>query len=254
MNSVTHSSSLNDEMEPKAMLDSKTAAGAQVVTSIQPAKLTLAEVRARLDGQGRKGGKRFWQSIDDLVDAPGFVDMVKEEFPRQASEMTDGLSRRGFMKVMGASLALAGVTGCTKQPDEEIYPYVKQPEDLVLGKFNYFATAHPFPTGAVPVLVKSQEYRPVKIDGNPEHPMSKGKTDLLTQGTLLDLYDPDRSKHVVQRTAGQSINADFGDFQTAFAEAVEKLPQGNGLVFLSETITSPTLAAQWKALQAKYPG
>ena len=255
MNSVTNtSSSANHGMEPNAMLESKTAAGAQVVTSIQPAKLTLAEVRARLDGQGKKGGKRFWQSIDDLVDAPGFVDMVQHEFPKQASELTDGISRRGFMKVMGASLALAGVTGCTKQPDETIYPYIKQPENLVLGKANYFATAYPFPTGAAPVLVKSQEYRPVKIDGNPEHPMSKGKTDLFTQATLLDLYDPDRSKHVVQRTAGQSVNADFGDFQTAFAEAVEKLPNGNGLVFLSETITSPTLAAQWKALQAKLPG
>ena len=255
MNSVTHSGSFStDETEPNAMLESNTS-GAQVVTSIQPAKLTLAEVRSRLDSQaGKKGGKRFWQSLDDLVDAPGFLEMVKEEFPRQASELTDGISRRGFMKVMGASLALAGVTGCTKQPDEEIYPYVKQPEDLVLGKFNYFATAHPFPTGAIPVLVKSQEYRPVKIDGNPEHPMSKGKTDLFTQATLLDMYDPDRSKHVIQRTAGQSINADFGAFQTAFAETVEKLPQGNGLYFLSETITSPTLAAQWKAVQAKYPG
>ncbi|MFN2974518.1 TAT-variant-translocated molybdopterin oxidoreductase [Terriglobus aquaticus] len=239
------------------MLESTTAAsgGAQVVTSIQPAKLSLEEVRSRLDAQGgTKGGKRFWQSIDDLVDAPGFMEMVKEEFPRQASELTEGFSRRGFMKVMGASLALAGVTGCTKQPDEPIYPYVKQPQDLIISKFNYFATAHPFPTGAVPVLVKSREYRPVKIDGNPEHPMSKGKTDVFTQATLLDLYDPDRSKHVIQRTAGQSINADFGGFQTAFAEVVEKLPQGNGLVFLSETITSPTLAAQWKAVQAKYPG
>ncbi|WP_419804701.1 TAT-variant-translocated molybdopterin oxidoreductase [Terriglobus sp.] len=236
------------------MLESKTAAGTQVVTSIQPAKLTLEEVRARLDGQGKKGGKRFWQSIDDLVDAPGFLDMVKEEFPRQASELTDGISRRGFMKVMGASLALAGVTGCTKQPDEEIYPYVKQPADLLISKPNYFATAHPFPTGAIPVLVKSQEYRPVKIDGNPEHPMSKGKTDVFTQATLLDLYDPDRSKHVIQRTAGQSVNADFGGFQTALTEALEKLPQGNGLVFLAETITSPTLAAQWKAVEAKYPG
>ncbi len=224
---------------------------ATVVTSIAPAKLTLDEARARLDG---KRGKKYWQSIDDLVDAPGFVEMVKEEFPRQASEMTDGFSRRGFMKVMGASLALAGVTGCTKQPDEEIYPYIKQPEDLVLGKPNFFATAHPFPTGAVPVLVKSQEYRPVKIDGNPEHPMSKGKTDLFTQATLLDLYDPDRSKHVIDRTRKQNVNSSFQDFQTSFLEQVQALTSGGqGLVFLTETIISPTFATQWKAVQAKYP-
>ncbi len=146
------------------------------------------------------------------------------------------------------------MTGCTKQPDEQIYPYVKQPEDLVLGKPNFFATAHPFPTGAIPVLIKSQEYRPVKIDGNPEHPMSKGKTDLFTQATLLDLYDPDRSKHVIKRTMGQSINSDFSEFQTALLEQVQKTQGGQGVVFLSETVTSPTLAAQWKQVQAKYPG
>ena len=144
---------------------------ATVVTSIAPAKLTLAEVRARLDG---KRGKRYWQSLDDLADAPGFEEMLHEEFPRQASELTDGVSRRGFMKVMGASLALAGMTGCTKQPDELIYPYIRQPEDLVISKPNYFATAFPFPTGAAPVLIKSETYRPVKVDGNPEHPGVKG--------------------------------------------------------------------------------
>ena len=93
---------------------------------------------------------------------------------------------------MGASFALAGLAGCTKQPDEPIYPYVKQPEDLVLGKPMYFATAHPFPTGAIPVLVKSDAFRPIKLEGNPEHPISKGKSDGFTQASLLDLYDPDR--------------------------------------------------------------
>ena len=97
---------------------------------------------------------------------------------------------------MGASMALAGLAGCTKQPDEPIYPYVKAPEDLVLGKPMYFATAHPFVTGAVPLLVKSDEFRPIKVDGNPEHPYNHGSSDPFTQGTLLDLYDPDRSQHV----------------------------------------------------------
>ena len=112
---------------------------------------------------------------------------------------------RGFLKVMGASLALAGLAGCTKQPDEPIYPYVKQPEDLILGKPMYFATAHPFPTGAIPVLIKSDAFRPIKVDGNPEHPMSKGKSDAFTQATLLDLYDPDRSQHVLYRGQTSSL-------------------------------------------------
>lgn len=221
-----------------------------IVNSIAPAKLTLAEVQARLAG---KKGKRFWTSLDDLAEDPGFEAMLREEFPRQASELTDGVSRRSFMKVMGASLALAGMTGCTKQPDEVIYPYVKQPEDLVLGKSMYFASAYPFPTGAVPVLVKTDAFRPIKVDGNPEHPMSKGKTDLFTQASLLDLYDPDRSQHTVRHIAGQSVNAEFDEFASKFLDAVKETGDGKGVYFLSETVVSPTLAAQWKQIQAKFP-
>src|SRR6202021_1519978 len=146
----------------------------QVVTSIAPAasekKLTLAEVRAKLEG---KRGKRFWKSLDELADTPDFQELMQEEFPRQAGagEWVDPVSRRGFLKVMGASFALAGLAGCTKQADEPIFPYVKQPEDLILGKPMYFATAYPFPTGAIPVLGKSDWFRPIKGDGNPDHPM-----------------------------------------------------------------------------------
>jgi molybdopterin-containing oxidoreductase family iron-sulfur binding subunit len=238
---------------------------AQLVTTIAPAhaddgpisvgyenvaKLTLAEVRAKLDG---KSGKRFWKNLDELAETPAFHEMLKAEFPRiaggSAGEWADGVSRRGFLKVMGASLALAGLAGCTKQPDEPIFPYVKQPEDLILGKPMYFATAFPFPTGAIPVLVKSDAFRPIKVDGNPDHPMSKGKSDAFTQATLLDLYDPDRSKEV--RLRGQT--SEWADFQAAFLSAVKKSNGGEGIYFLSETITSPTLAAQWKQVQTKYP-
>ncbi len=231
---------------------------AQIVTAIAAVtpqemqagrnKLTLAEVRAKLDG---KTGKRFWKNLDELADTPEFQELMQEEFPRQAGagEWVDSVSRRGFLKVMGASFALAGLAGCTKQPDEPIFAYVKQPEDLVLGKPMYFATAHPFPTGAVPVLVKSDAFRPIKVDGNPEHPMSKGRTDAFTQASLLDLYDPDRSQH--PRFRGEQ--ADFGTFQQAFGQAVAATKTGEGVYFLSETITSPTLAAQWKQVQAKYP-
>ena len=219
-----------------------------VVTQIAPAKLTLAEVRAKLDG---KTGKRYWKSLDELADTPEFNELMREEFPRQsgAGEWVDAVSRRGFLKVMGASLALAGMAGCTKQPDEPIFPYVKQPEDLILGKPMFFATAFPFPTGAIPVLVKSDSFRPIKLDGNPEHPMSKGKSDALTQGTLLDLYDPDRSQKIVYKGETSS----WGDFQRAFTTAAAKTTGGEGIYFLSETITSPTLAAQWKQVQAVLP-
>ena len=220
-----------------------------MVTQIAPAKLTLAEVRAKLDG---KTGRRFWKNLDELADTPAFQELMREEFPRQsgAGEWVDAVSRRGFLKVMGASLALAGLAGCTKQPDEPIFPYVKQPEDLVLGKPMYFATAYPFPTGAIPVLVKSDSFRPIKVDGNPEHPMSKGKSDAFTQATLLDLYDPDRSQHVLHRGQTSSV----GGVSGGVCRLRRRRPNGGqGIYFLSETITSPTLAAQWKQVQAAYP-
>ncbi len=210
--------------------------------------LTLAEVRAKLAGQK---GKKFWRSIDELAETPEFAAMVAEEFPSQASEWIDPVSRRSFLKVMGASMALAGLAGCTKQPDEPIMPYVAAPEDLILGKPVYFASAFPFASGAVPVLVKSDAYRPIKVDGNPEHPYVKGGSDPLTQASLLDLYDPDRSQHILYRGETRTWPAFLAAFRSMLAD--KKPSGGQGLYFLSGTVTSPTLAAQWAQAQKNYP-
>jgi len=211
-------------------------------------KLTLEDVRTKLAGQT---GKKYWRSVDELADTPAFREMVQREFPAQAAEWIDPVSRRGFLKVMAASLALAGLSGCTKQPDEPIYPYVKEPEDLVLGRPVYFATASPFPTGAVPLLVKSDAYRPIKLDGNPEHPVNRGSSDPLTQGTLLDLYDPDRSQRVLYRGETRQFAAFLAVFRAMLSD--KKASGGAGLYILSDTVTSPTLAAQWKKAQQSYP-
>ncbi len=211
-----------------------------------PTPMTLVQIRQELNGVK---GKRYWRSVDELADTPEFQAAVEREFPSSAQEWVDPVSRRGFMKLMGASLALAGLAGCTKQPDEPIYAYVKQPEDLILGKPNYFATAHPFVTGAVPLLVKSDQYRPIKIDGNPEHPYNQGSSDPFTQATLLDLYDPDRSQHVIYR----GENREWAEFAVGFRNKVIATKDGTGIYFLSETITSPTLARQWKEVKAAYP-
>ena len=210
------------------------------------APMTLVQVRQQLKGMK---GKRYWQSVDELAGTAEFQAAVEREFPSSAQEWVDPVSRRGFMKLMGASMALAGLAGCTKQPDEPIYPYVKAPEDLILGKPNYFATAFPFVTGAVPLLVKSDQYRPIKVDGNPEHPYNQGSSDPFTQGTLLDLYDPDRSQHVTYR----GENREWAEFAEALRIKVASTKDGTGIYFLSSTITSPTLARQWKAVQAAYP-
>ncbi len=210
------------------------------------APMTLAAVRQELKGVR---GKKFWRSLDELADTPGFQAAVQREFPGSAQEWVDPVSRRGFLKLMGASMALAGMAGCTKQPDEPIYPYVKAPEDLVLGKPMYFATAHPFTTGAVPLLVKSSEFRPIKVDGNPEHAYNSGGSDPYSQGTLLALYDPDRSQHVTYR--GES--REWEEFVEAFRSKVASTKDGSGIYFLSATITSPTLARQWQAVAKAYP-
>jgi MoCo/4Fe-4S cofactor protein with predicted Tat translocation signal len=208
--------------------------------------MTLAQVREELKGVR---GKRLWRSIDELANTPEFQAAVEREFPSAAQEWVDPVSRRGFLKLMGASMALAGLAGCTKQPDEPIYPYIKAPEDLILGKPNYFATAHPFVTGAVPLLMKSDAYRPIKADGNPEHEYVKGGSDPFSQASLLDLYDPDRSQHVMFR----GENREWTEFAEAFRDTVAETKDGTGIYFLSATITSPTLARQWKEVQAAYP-
>jgi MoCo/4Fe-4S cofactor protein with predicted Tat translocation signal len=208
--------------------------------------MTLIQVREQLRGVK---GKRYWRSVDELADTEEFQKAVEREFPSSAQEWVDPVSRRGFMKLMGASMALAGLAGCTKQPDEPIYPYVKAPEDLILGKPMYFASAHPFVTGAVPLLVKSDQFRPIKVDGNPEHPYNHGSSDPFTQGSLLELYDPDRSQHVTYR----GENREWAEFAQALQVKAGASKDGTGLYFLSATITSPTLARQWKAVQAAYP-
>ncbi len=208
--------------------------------------MSLAEVRAELKSVE---GKRYWRSIDELANTPEFQAAVEREFPAAAQEWVDPVSRRGFLKLMSASMALAGLAGCTKQPDEPIYPYVKAPEDLVLGKSMYFATAHPFLTGAVPLLIKSDEFRPIKVDGNPDHAYNRGASDPFSQGTLLALYDPDRSKHVMYR----GENREWQEFAEDFRAKVAGTKDGTGIYILSATVTSPTLARQWKAVQTAWP-
>jgi MoCo/4Fe-4S cofactor protein with predicted Tat translocation signal len=211
-------------------------------------KLELAEVRARLEAAK---GPRYWRTLEELSQSEGFDELMQREFPRQASEWLDPVSRRGFLKLMGASMALAGMTACTRQPLESIVPYVRQPEDLVLGKPLYFATAIPLGGIAAPVLVKSNEGRPTKVEGNPEHPASLGAADVFAQAAVLSLYDPDRAQTLSYLGEERSWGAFLGALQGPLA--TQKALKGASLRLLTETVTSPTLAAQIKALLAIYP-
>src|SRR5262245_7332390 len=139
-----------------------------------------------------------WRSLEELADTPEFRDFLEGEFPRVAAHLPDEKpNRRRFLQLMAASLGLAGLAGC-RRPVMEILPYDRRPEDIVPGLPTFFATAIPRSGGGFPVLVESHEGRPTKIEGNPKHPQSLGKTDLFAQASILDLYDPDRSKDVLQ--------------------------------------------------------
>src|ERR1041385_4662691 len=149
---------------------------------------------------GSEAAARYWRGIHDSIDNSQLE--IGDEFFSGASEWPDGVSRREFLRLAGASLALAGFSSCTKQPIEKIVPYVKQPEEIVPGKPLRFATATQFAGFAQGLLVTSYEGRPTKIEGNPNHPASLGATTIWAQADVLDLYDPDRAQTV---TTGGAI-------------------------------------------------
>ena len=199
--------------------------------------------------------RRYWRSLDELADTPEFKDWLHREFPSGASEMVeDGSSRRHFLKIMSASFALAGIatlgSGC-RRPEEKLVPYGQQPEGYTFGESQYFATAMPTRTGAIPLVVKSYEGRPVKIEGNELFPGSNGGTDRYAQASILDLYDVDRARHFKQDGKVVSREEALG-----FLDELSKkftANEGEGLTFLAESSTSPSRARLQKGIARKFP-
>jgi MoCo/4Fe-4S cofactor protein with predicted Tat translocation signal len=220
------------------------------VGEIKPARLELDEVRKKL---AEAKGPKYWRTLDELSgqNEAAFGELLQREFPRQHSEWVDPVSRRSFLKLAGASMALAGLAGCTKQPLEQILPYVRQPEELVPGKPIFYATAMPFAGYALPLLVETHEFRPTKIEGNPQHACSLGATDLFAQASILNLYDPDRSIVITHNGEPRP----WGEFLGAMRGRVQyhKANQGAGLRFLTGAVSSPTLGSQMKAIQQIFP-
>src|SRR5271157_4950791 len=217
--------------------------------AVCPSKLELAEVRDQL--ARTKSGPQYWRSLEELSQTEGFFEMVHREFPRQASVWPEGASRRDFMKLMTASMALAGLSACVKQPLEPIVPYVRQPEPITLGLPLFFASAMPFGGYATPVLVESHEGRPTKVEGNPDHPASLGGSDVFAQASILDMYDPDRSQTITH--LGEMTT--WSEFTAALKGPLnsQKAVKGGGLRILSRSIGSPTMASLMDAVQAAYP-
>jgi molybdopterin-containing oxidoreductase family iron-sulfur binding subunit len=215
---------------------------------IKPASADVETLRKKL---ANAKGPRFWRTLEEYADQQAFGELLEREFPRGASEWLDPVSRRNFMKLAGASLALAGLAGCTKQPLEQILPYVRQPAELTPGLPIYFATAMPFAGHVLPLLVETHEYRPTKVEGNPQHGASLGATDLFAQASILNLYDPDRSNHVTFKGEPRP----WGEFLGSMRGLVQahKTNQGAGLRFLTGAVSSPTFGSQMKAVQQIFP-
>jgi molybdopterin-containing oxidoreductase family iron-sulfur binding subunit len=199
-------------------------------------------------------GRRYWRSMDELADTPEFNDWLHREFPQGAGEFTDDTSRRHFLKIMSASFAFAGLAfagaGC-RRPVENLEPFGKQPEDYIYGKAEYFATAMPTRNGAIPLVVKSYEGRPIKIEGNALYPGGNGGTDRYAQASILNLYDPDRARHF--KHEGKTVSRDealkfLDDLSAKFSAN-----QGEGLAFLAESSTSPSRARLQKIIAQKFP-
>jgi molybdopterin-containing oxidoreductase family iron-sulfur binding subunit len=218
----------------------------------QRGKLDLQSVRERIEAVAdRKSGPEYWRSLEELAGSPEFQEQLHREFPKGASEWLDSVSRRGFFKAMGASMALAGMTGCVKMPLEKIVPYVRQPEEIVPGRPMFYATAMTLGGYANPILVESHLGRPTKIEGNAQHPASLGGTDIFAQASILGMYDPDRSQSVVslgdQRSWQSFVNAMRGPL------SAQKALQGAGIRILTGTTSSPTLADQMQNFLKLYP-
>jgi MoCo/4Fe-4S cofactor protein with predicted Tat translocation signal len=196
----------------------------------------------------------FWRTLEERLGEPDFQQHLYSEFPSllpTIEQIADPVARRTFLKLMGASLALAGVSACTRQPTERIVPYVRQPEDLVPGQPLFYATAMTIGGVATGLLVESHEGRPTKIEGNPLHPGSVGASDVFAQAAILGLYDPDRSQTITNLGEIRPWSAFLGAINAALT--AQRPLRGAGVRLLTESVGSPTLAAQIRNVLSRYP-
>ncbi len=196
-------------------------------------------------------GARYWRSLDELAQTPEFQEAVRREFPNDDFDRLPPATRRQFLKVMGASLAMAGLTAC-RWPKETIVPFAHRPEGRTPGVPEHFATSIELGGAALGMLVTSFDGRPIKAEGNPLHPDSLGALSAVAQAQVLELYDPERSRRLLQREGGQAFAREWPDFERAAAELFAGA--GDGVAVLAEACSSPTRARLRAAFLAARPG
>ena len=196
-------------------------------------------------------GPAFWRTLEEAAETEEMTEYIEQEFPGLSGQIPQGVDRRSLLKVMAASLAMAGAAACTKQPKELIVPYVRQPENVIPGTALFYATAMTTGGYARGLLVESHLNRPTKAEGNPDHPASLGATTIFEQASILNLYDPDRSQTVMQ-TGRMSTWGNFTGKLSTEAQEVG-MRKGEGFAILTGVTTSPTLQSQMSALLAQWP-
>jgi molybdopterin-containing oxidoreductase family iron-sulfur binding subunit len=220
-----------------------------------------AELALLTRSAGTLNGKPLWRSAEEVADTPEFREFLHREFPSGASELSqsEGETRRDFLKLMGASLALAGaatVPGC-RQPDHKIMPYSKEvPEEIIPGKPLYYATSFPRPDGgAEGLLVETHEGRPTKIEGNPLHPINQGKCSTWALASIMGMYDPERLKFPVYNNPKRGrVEATWDDFRTWSADHFKTYDAsgGEGLAFICDKKSSPSRQASIAQLRDRF--
>jgi molybdopterin-containing oxidoreductase family iron-sulfur binding subunit len=198
--------------------------------------------------------KQYWRSLDQLADKPAFKDWMSREFPAAGSELPTNVSRRRWLQLMGASLAFGGISGCRWEA-EEFAPFTVRPQNRTPGEKQYFSTMWELAGVARPLTVTSIDGRPIKIEGNAEHPASLGSTSTWDQAMILGMYDPDRSTGLVERVRKELVPRTWDEFDRVFDQRLKAHSKrnGEGLAIVREVSSSPTQRRLLDAFRQKYP-
>lgn len=188
----------------------------------------------------------YWKSLNELAKNKEYEEYAGREFRKGASELSDGLTRKSFLQLMGASVALAGFASC-RRPVEKLMPYSNSPEDIIPGEALYYASAVPFQDALTGLVIKTTDGRPIKIEGNELHPASLGNTSIYQQAELLSMYDPDRSQTV--RKDGEESS--YTLFQSFCQQHFKNTNQS--IAFISAPNSSPTYNGLKKQALQKFP-
>lgn len=207
--------------------------------------------------QNQNPDPNYWRSFEALYNDPEVIEAKGHEFKEGVTDdfSTTGmsnLSRRKFLALLGASAALAG-TACTDYRDKgEIVPYNNKPEEITIGKPNYYASTCTACTNSCGILIKTREGRPIKVDGNPDHPVSKGKICAKGQASILNLYDPERLKNPLKQVDGNFNSVSWKDADTDIMASLSFIGSKE-IAFVTHTITSPTTLKTIEDFKVKYP-